>query len=121
MSNKTLVNLAKEIKALAKETITKAKKTGGYWKHRSIEIVTADADGRVSDEPYFLELKEISGKSLGAAFKELAEDSEEFTEFGITGGLDYYDTLADYMSEYGDYEPWAETWDLEISKYKGAS
>ncbi len=97
----------------ARKCIAEARKGSSYYYiHRDIEIVTCDSEGRVCDEAFLIRLRDLSGKALKIAFEEVASDSPPFTHFGITGGLDAYDSMSDMMKGY-DYSPWVETWDLE--------
>ena len=111
------VQIAKDIRAAAKESITRSRaETGATYRHRAIEIITCDADGRVhGEDPIFLELNQISGKQIKLAFEGAAEGSPPFTHYGVTGGLDEFESLHEMMQPYADYCPWADTWDLEYA------
>jgi len=111
------IQIAKDIKAAAKQCINDCRKQDSdYYIHRDVEVVTCDANGRVSDEPFYIALKDVSGKALKIACESLKRDSDmmgqPFTHFGFTGGTDAYESMDDMMKGY-DYTPWAGIWDIE--------
>jgi hypothetical protein len=111
------IQIAKDIRAAAKSCMqNSSRQLGEYYVHRDVEIVACDDDGRVSDEPFYISVRDISGKALRIACESVRDDcdmmGQTFTHFGFTGGTDAYESLDDMMKGY-DYTPWADTWDLE--------
>jgi len=113
------IQIAKDIRAAATKCITDERRLYyGFYTHRSIEIIVCDEDGRFNDEPYYLELRQLSGKQLKIAFEHAAMGNTGFTSYGITGGVDRYATMNDMVNDY-EYDPWAGTWDLEYNATTG--
>ena len=109
------VQIAKDIRAAAKSCIEDCRREDSqYYVHREVEILALDAAGERCGlgEPYWLPLRDCSGKSVRAAVESVIRDEPEAVAIGFCGGTDAYESMDDMMKGY-DYTPWASTWDLE--------
>lgn len=114
------VQIAKDAKAAAANCISEdrlaANRAGAkaYYVHREIEVIALDANGDRCGlgEPFYLAVKDCSGKNMRKAIESVLRDEKDAVQIGVCGGTDEYDSMDDMMKGY-DYTPYSGSWDLE--------
>lgn len=123
----TPVELAKTVKYLAKEMMHDARISNRYigrphFTYRGIEVLAITNGERTGNgEPEFLEMKDISGKTLKEVAAGLVKyfDDETVEEICIQGGLDCYENFKEFMKAARegyqlDYDPMVEEFDVTV-------
>lgn len=113
---------AKQAKELAGRCIKAARSADrkAYFTHREVEILPLNSEGERAemDQPEWMPLAQLSGKTLQAAAERLQADHPKDCKFiGVGGGVDAYESFSEKMAAArdlydADYEPYGGgTWD----------
>lgn len=116
MSAIDYLQLSKAARAAAAECIALARRNDPqcHFTQRGVEVLAIDQDGeRIGDPLDYLDVKQLSGKCLQAIITDHAP--AQYHSICVQGGLDCYSSFQDAMQYPDDYEPMADTWEVNTA------
>lgn len=124
----TPVELAKSAKHLAKTTIRSCRRDRNrfefktHFTHRGVDVIACDASGErcEGESPVFLDLKEVSGRTLrDAAETHRRHHGTYVASISVQGGIDAHESFAQFMEDHrnggwSDYDPMVDEWEVSL-------
>jgi hypothetical protein len=115
------IKLAQTAQLQARETINLCRRSDhhAHYTQRSVEVIAVDDQGeRIGDPLGYLDVKQISGKLLASIV--IASAPAQWDSITVQGGINAYNSFADFMRDPDDYYPQVDSWAVNSNDISGS-